>query len=500
MSALDKLKSLRNRAGAALTQGLPDAVIARFDARDPRLGAAIDDALGVIECWQAAYPELIDRDEADVREALMADFVNFYAGDAVKPYVALAGRGPWLVTLKGAVLHDSGGYGMLGFGHAPDALLQAMGQPHVMANVMTPSFSHLSFTRALKQEIGHNRRQGCPYSRFLCVNSGSESVSVAARIADINARLMTDPGGPKAGCKIRNLSLAGGFHGRTDRPARYSDSTRQTYLRHLASYRDLDSLMTVEPNNVEHLHQVFAEADAQGVFIEALFMEPVMGEGNPGAALTPAFYQAARELTQAHGTLLMIDSIQAGLRATGCLSIVDYPGFEGLEAPDMETYSKALNGGQYPLSTLAMTERAAQLYRTGVYGNTMTANPRALDVGTTVLRQITPELRRNIVRQGESFLCKFKALQAELDGIITSVQGTGLLFSVELDARRFKAYGAGSTEEYLRIHGINVIHGGENSLRYTPNFNITDDEVDLIVDATRQALLQGPRRSMTQAA
>lgn len=500
MSALDKLKSLRNRPGVALTQGLPDEVIARFAAADPRLGAAIDDALGVIECWQVAYPELIDLDEAEVREALMADFVNFYAGDAVKPYVALAGRGPWLVTLKGAVLHDSGGYGMLGFGHAPEALLQAMGQPHVMANVMTPSFSHLSFTRALKKEIGHKRAEGCPYSRFLCVNSGSESVSVAARIADINARLMTDPGGPKAGCNIRNLSLAGGFHGRTDRPARYSDSTRQTYLRHLASYRDLDSLMTVEPNNVEHLHQVFAEADAQGVFIEALFMEPVMGEGNPGAALTPEFYQAARELTKAHGTLLMIDSIQAGLRATGCLSIVDYPGFEGLEAPDMETYSKALNGGQYPLSTLAMTERAAQLYRTGVYGNTMTANPRALDVGTTVLRQITPELRHNIVRQGENFLNKFKALQAELDGIITSVQGTGLLFSVELDARRFKAYGAGSTEEYLRIHGINVIHGGENSLRYTPNFNISDDEVDLIVDATRQALLHGPRRSMTQAA
>ena len=500
MTALERLQSLRQSGGAAMTLGLPDEVIARFAASDPRLGEAINDALGVIDCWRAAYPELVGLDEAEVREALMADFVNFYAGDAVKPYVALAGRGPWLITLKGAVLHDSGGYGMLGFGHAPEAILQAMNQPHVMANVMTPSFSHRRFTEALKKEIGHNRKDGCPYTRFLCVNSGSESVSVAARIADINARIMTDPNGPKAGCRIRNLSLSGGFHGRTDRPARYSDSSRQTYLRHLASYRDLDSLMTVEPNNVAHLHQMFAEADAQGVFIEALFMEPVMGEGNPGAALTPEFYQAARDLTRAHGTLLMIDSIQAGLRATGCLSIVDYPGFEGLEAPDMETYSKALNGGQYPLSTLAMTEHAAQLYRTGVYGNTMTANPRALDVGTTVLNQITPELRHNIVRQGQNFIQQFKDLQQELDGAITSVQGTGLLFSVELDSRRYKAYGAGSTEEHLRIHGINVIHGGENSLRYTPNFNITDAEVDLIVSATREALLKGPRRSMTQAA
>ena len=50
---------------------------------------------------------------------MQAGYVNFYPDDAVNPYVALAARGPWIVTLKGAVLHDSGGYGMLGFGHAP---------------------------------------------------------------------------------------------------------------------------------------------------------------------------------------------------------------------------------------------------------------------------------------------------------------------------------------------------------------------------------------------
>ena len=86
-----------------------------------------------------------------------------------------------------------------------------------------------------------------------------------------------------------------------------------------------------------------------------------MGEGDPGRAVPPDFYAVARELTKAHGTFLLIDSIQAGLRAHGVLSIVDYPGFENLEAPDMETYSKALNGGQYPLSVLAVNERAAKV-------------------------------------------------------------------------------------------------------------------------------------------
>jgi acetylornithine/succinyldiaminopimelate/putrescine aminotransferase len=166
----------------------------------------------------------------------------------------------------------------------------------------------------------------------------------------------------------------------------------------------------------------------------------------------------------------------------------------------METYSKALNAGQYPFSILAMTGRAASLYRKGVYGNTMTSNPRALDVACTVLRKLTPELRRNIRERGAEVLDRFRALQEELDGRITGIQGTGLLFSAELDGSRYKSYGAGSIEEHLRLKGINVIHGGENSLRYTPHFGITKEEVDLLVDATREALLNGPVKAAASEA
>lgn len=223
-----------------------------------------------------------------------------------------------------------------------------------------------------------------------------------------------------------------------------------------------------------------------------------MGEGNPGRAVTPEFYAAARELTKAHGTLLLIDSIQAGLRAHGVLSIVDYPGFEGLEAPDMETYSKALNAGQYPLSVLAVGERAAKLYRKGIYGNTMTTNPRAMDVACAVLDALTPALRSNIRERGAEFVRKLESLARELPGMITGVQGTGLLFSCEL-APDFKCYGSHSTEEFMREHGVGVIHGGVNSLRFTPYFNVRSDEVDLVVDAVRQALTEGPRLSQPAA-
>jgi len=493
MSVIEHLEHIRSAGGKRQTQGLSDDAICGFATSDPTIVEAVEAAREQFDALKAEFPDLMAMDEADQVAAIEAGFVNFYADDTVNPYVSLAARGPWIVTTKGAVLHDNGGYGMLGFGHVPGPVLDAMSRPQVMANVMTPSLSQYRLVEALKKEIGRNRDGACPFTRFLAMNSGSESVEVASRISDVNAKLMTDPGGRHEGKKVKKMSLKGGFHGRTARPAQWSDSTRGSYVKYLATFRGSEDLITVEPNDVEALRKAFADADAQGVFIEALFMEPVMGEGDPGMAVTPEFYAAARELTTAHGSVLLMDSIQAGLRATGNLSVVDYPGFEGLPEPDMETYSKALNAGQYPLSILAMNPRAADLYRKGIYGNTMTANPRAMDVGTAVLGMVTDEVRQNIVDRGHEFLDKMGALAKELNGPITKVQGTGLLFSCELDPA-YKAYGTGSLEEYMRLKGIGVIHGGENSLRFTPHFQVTSKEVDLIVEHLKDAILNGPKK------
>lgn len=502
MSLIDTLAPLRAH-GKARTPGLDDAVILDFAARDPQLGEAVAAAVAEYARVRDEFPELLALDEDAQAAQVQADFVNFYAADAANPYVALTARGPWIVTLKGAVLYDTGGYGMLGLGHAPQAVLEAMAKPQAMANIMTPSISQLRFTRAMRREIGQTRASeeggGCPYAAFMCLNSGSESVSLASRIVDTNAKTQTDPGARHAGKAIKRLVVKGAFHGRTERPALYSDSSRKTYLQHLASFRGEDSVITVAPYDMDALRKVFSDADANGWFIEAMFLEPVMGEGDPGRSVPVDFYNLARELTRAHGGLLLVDSIQAGLRATGYLSIVDYPGFEGITAPDMETYSKALNAGQYPLSVLAVTQHAAEIYKRGLYGNTMTANPRALDVACTVLASLTPELRANIQQRGRDAVAMLEALQAELGGPITKVQGTGLLFSCEL-TKQFKGYGAGSTEEWMREHGIGVIHGGENSLRFTPQFAVTREELELVVAVVKRALLEGPRVAQAAAA
>ena len=117
--------------------------------------------------------------------------------------------------------------------------------------------------QALRAEIGH-RRGGCPYDKFLTLNSGSESVSLAGRIADTNTKLMTDPGGRHEGKRVKRIAMKGAFHGRTELPCLYSDSSKKAYAENLASWKHHENqLITIEPYSIEGLKQAFADADAK---------------------------------------------------------------------------------------------------------------------------------------------------------------------------------------------------------------------------------------------
>jgi acetylornithine/succinyldiaminopimelate/putrescine aminotransferase len=484
---LEQLRGIRAAAGDATTLGLTDEVLARFLDRDPRLARAIGMAADAHARWQASHGDLFKLPEAELCRRLQGRILNFYPAEGINPYVPLAALGPWVVTSHGAVLHDSGGYGMLGLGHAPDAVIAAVGQPLPMANVMTPSFSQFALTERLTKEIGRTRGT-CPFGRFVFLNSGSEAVTFACRVSDIHARSMTEPGGRQAGKPVLRLAITDGFHGRTEGAARLSHSCRPAYVKHLASFRGTDTLVFIPINDLTTLWRTFDEVDRAGFWFEAAFVEPVMGEGVPGLAMTPEYYSAIRTLTADAGTVLVVDSIQAALRAQGCLSIVDYPGFEACEPPDMETYSKALNAGQYPLSVVALTERVASMYVTGLYGNTMTGNARAMDAACAVMDAMTDGLRANIRDRGRQLTEGLRQLSRAFPGAIDLVVGTGLMVSAILNPSRHRVTGEGGFEQYLRRHGIEMIHGGENGLRFTPPFDVTPEEVELILSVVRQAL------------
>jgi 4-aminobutyrate aminotransferase-like enzyme len=174
---LQKLQTIRTASGKQKTAGLPDDVIISFLEKDPKLAKAIDMATREYESLRKEFESLLKQDEDTQVRELQKDYVNFYSDDTVNPYVALAAYGPWIITTCGAVIYDAGGYGMLGLGHAPDAIIAAMQKPHVMANIMTANYSQKRFTDRLFQEIGFSRPadKRKPFAKFLCLNSGSEA-------------------------------------------------------------------------------------------------------------------------------------------------------------------------------------------------------------------------------------------------------------------------------------------------------------------------------------
>ncbi|MFL2945010.1 MAG: aminotransferase class III-fold pyridoxal phosphate-dependent enzyme [Candidatus Poseidoniales archaeon] len=487
-TSLSKLLDIRENSGEPDTTGILDSEIINFLSIDKKLSIAINEAHSYHLKLRKEMGNILLKNEKKLVEELQNGYINFYAPATVNPYVAIAGKGPWIITAYGAVLHDNGGYGMLGAGHGPEKVIDTMSGNWVMANVMTPSFSQHRLVERLRKELGHTRGN-CPFSHFICMNSGSESVTVSLRIADANSNTLTSPGSRHEGKEIKLLAIEQGFHGRTDRPAQLSHSCKDSYDKNLASFRDRDNLFLVPSNDVDALRRVFTEADKNNVFIELMAIEPVQGEGNPGQCITREFYDEARKLTKEHGSLLLVDSIQAGIRGQGCLSIIDYDGFQDCEVPDLETWSKAMNAGQYPLSVLGMNPRASEIYVTGIYGNTMTTNPRALETAITVLDNITPQLRQNIRDRGVEFVEKLNILSEEFPEYIIKVQGTGLLCSVELRPDILPVIGFEAVEPWCRRRGLGVIHGGKNALRFTPHFEITSEEIDLIIAIIREAII-----------
>lgn len=389
-------------------------------------------------------------------------YTNFYKPSTIQPYLPIKAEGPWILTRDQKIIYDTGGYGMLGLGHNPNELKSILNKDQVMANIMTPNIAQHNFRNKINQFIEP------AYSSIMCLNSGSEANTLAMRIANLHNH--KNP---------VTVSMIGSFHGRTEKPSVVSHSCRPNYQKNLSDYmyHKNKNNYFIKYNDIESVIEVFDKIKKNNEFPEITLLEPVQGEGNPGVIVNPNFYKVVRELTQDHNGLLLVDSVQAGLRCTGELSITKYPGFESLEAPDMETFSKAINAGQFPLSVLAVNQNVNNKFIPGIYGNTMTCNPRALDIGTQVLNLIDDNLKSNIVFMGYKLKQKFKKLEERYD-FITGVTGTGLLLAIHLDNR----IPVLEIERKLRLNGLNAIHGGENALRFTPWFYLSEEEINYIIE------------------
>ncbi len=62
--------------------------------------------------------------------------------------------------------------------------------------------------------------------------------------------------------------------------------------------------------------------------------------------------------------------------------------------------------------------------------------------------------------------------------------------SIELKPDILPIIGFDAVEPWCRRRGLGVIHGGENALRFTPHFGITSEEIDLITNIVREAIIE----------
>lgn len=475
---LGRLTSLRAtlnglvKVGSTMTHGLTDDLLVPFE-NDKYLNRALDLAETNLESIHAHHGEYLSRSEEDCIGVLQEDYENFYEPHFKNPYIPMGSNGPWIVTTHGNVIHDNGGYGMLGLGHTPSEITPALHGHDCQANIMTASFEAKEFADLLRQELGHRNMTENPFPKFMCLNSGSEGVELALRVSDAYSKQVA-PGKAKL-----IIAMEDSFHGRTTRAGSLSQSCWPKYQKNLGSWEQLPPVIHVPANDSDALREKFRELQGQDVHVEAVVMEPTQGEGAPGFNITREFYDTVRELSTDHNAVMVIDSVQAGFRTRGSLSIIDAAGFESAEPPDLEVWSKAINAGQFPLSIVGLHKRMVGVYPFGVYGNTMTSNPRAMKVGSAVLRTIGPEIRANIVQRGEEFKAMLHRVADYYPEAAENVTGSGLLLALHMRSN-YPVCGPIELEQQIRRAGVGVIHGGENAIRFTPHFRITSEEIEMV--------------------
>ena len=106
-SHLANLAEMRGFGGAALTTGLSEAVVRDFlESGYRELAVAIERAYATFVGFKATHGKFLALDESEQIGEAHGGLTNFYAEDAVNPYVAASAAGPWIVSLKGAVIYD----------------------------------------------------------------------------------------------------------------------------------------------------------------------------------------------------------------------------------------------------------------------------------------------------------------------------------------------------------------------------------------------------------
>jgi acetylornithine/N-succinyldiaminopimelate aminotransferase len=372
------------------------------------------------------------------------------------PLLFERGEGVYLIDEKGERYLDllSGiGVNALGYGHPAieDVILR---QSRALIHT-----SNLYFHEG-QAELALRLTERTGMDRVFFANTGTEAWEAAMKVARAHAGLLR-AGGKAIGTKF--LALEQSFHGRT------FGSVSTTYK---AKYREpfgpvVPGVEFVRFNDVADLRAKFSDE------VCAILVESIQGEGGI-RPLTEEFFQAARELADSTGALLVVDEIQAGMGRTGKWCGYQHYGVR----PDITTLAKPLAGG-IPLGAMLCTEEVARAIHPGMHGTTFGGGPLACAVAIAVIDTIEGDgLLAHVAEVGDYFQEQLHSLAKKHEAIV-DVRGKGLMLAAELDSADL----AKLTVQEMLKRKILINCTSDTVLRFLPPFILQKEHVDQAIAA-----------------
>ncbi len=293
----------------------------------------------------------------------------------VRAWKAVGGHPRFIQRARGANLVDADGNTYIDYVGSWGPMILGHAHPRVLTAIHEAMRDGTSFGAPTAREIELARVivDALPSVEMVrLVSSGTEATMTAIRLA----RAFTG--------RVKIIKFAGCYHGHSDALLVRAGSGALTFgVPDSPGVPESVTTHTViaEFNDRDGLAKYFA---AEGHHVAAVIIEPVVG--NMGVVIPePGFLEALREITRAHGAVLIFDEVMTGFRLA-------YGGVQTLRSitPDLTCLGKVIGGGM-PLAAFGgrrdiMQQLAPEgpVYQAG----TLSGNPLAVAAGLETLKQL----------------------------------------------------------------------------------------------------------------
>jgi acetylornithine/N-succinyldiaminopimelate aminotransferase len=364
------------------------------------------------------------------------------------PTVFVRGAGSWLWDDSGKRYLDFiQGWAVNCLGHSPLVIAEALSEQAKLLLTPSPAFYNgpsLELAKALVD-------RSC-FDRVFFANSGAEANEGAIKLARRYGAL-------HRGGAYEIITFDGAFHGRT--LATMSASGKKAFEPLFEP--KVPGFPKAQLTDIASVKRLITDKTI------GVMLEPIQGEAGVWAA-TDEFLRELRDLTRAHGLLLIVDEIQTGMGRTGKLFHYEHAGIE----PDIMTLGKGIGGG-VPLAALLATE-AASCFEHGDQGGTFNGNPLMCAAGLAVLREVgAPDFLKAVVETGLYLESELQRMSARHG--LGEVRGRGLLLALDLKHPIGASIVAQAFEDGVLLNSPQA-----DALRFMPALNVTKDEIAAMID------------------